>query len=179
MELFYEKNNLLSNKQFDNHIKLYEGYIDKVNKINEKHESFQNASIMSNFQYNLNGIILHELYFKNITVQNSINYDYSVIFNNFEYFEDWKQDFISIAKNTRGWVIYCYEPRTKQYMITSLKDHSDGIICNSIPIIVLDMYEHAYYTDYGNNKEKYINNFIDNIDWVIVQNRVESKGRRI
>lgn len=175
MELFYEENNVLSNKQFNNHIKLYEGYIDKVNDINAKLNDNFNAATLENLQYNLNGIILHELYFSNIATQKNNGNNYTAIFNNLENFNKWKEQFKNIARNTRGWVIYCYEPRVKQHMIISLKDHSTGIVCESVPIIVLDMYEHAYYTDYGNDKETYINNFLNNINWSAVQNRVKLK----
>lgn len=176
MKLFFESNKLLSDIQYNNHLKLYEQYIDKFNTSSEK--LFDNkidenyiTDITEDMQYNLNGIILHELYFSNIA---SDKYDSTIkfeeVFENVN-FEKWKNDFKKIAKKSRGWVIFCYDIRTQQYLIISLESHDKGIVCGCIPLIVLDVYEHAYYTDYGNDKEAYIDIFIDNIDMLEIKNR--------
>lgn len=164
MKLNFEKNNLISFNQFKNHIELYEGYINKVNNIDD------NIFLRKDFQYALNGVVLHELYFDNIGLKKS-TYN-KKIFNNDEQFYKWRDEFINIAMSTRGWIIYAYELRTNKFFNFSLISHDEGLVCGMIPIIVLDMYEHAYYTDYGNNKKEYIEKFIDNIDWEIIENRI-------
>lgn len=166
MKLDYEENNLISFNQFKNHIELYEGYINKVNNIDD------NISLRKDFQYALDGVILHEFYFDNIGLKKSVYT--KKVFKDDERFYKWKNEFINIAMNTRGWVIYGYEPRTNKFFNFSLISHDEGLVCGMIPIIVLDVYEHAYYIDYGNNKKEYIEKFIDNIDWEIVNHRINN-----
>lgn len=168
MKLAYEKNELLSERQFKNHIQLYEGYINKVNKITDGMENIISTS--KDLQYALNGAILHELYFENISNKNNIGANN--LFKDENSFKIWKDDFIKTALNSRGWTIYGYENRTSNFINFSLPSHDEGIICGMIPIIVLDMYEHAYYIDYDNDKLKYIENFLKNIDLNIIEERL-------
>lgn len=178
MKLYYENNNLLSEKQFNNHLQLYEGYIDKVNDIDKKtkERKIENiASTRRDLQYALNGIILHELYFENVQIQKNSNIEIlknETIFKNSEELTQWRDEFFSIALNTRGWVVYAHELRTDKFINFSLTSHDEGLVCSMVPIIILDMYEHAYYTDYSNDKKTYINKFIDNIDWEVVYKRI-------
>jgi len=55
-----------------------------------------------------------------------------------------------------------------------LDTHDDGMFALAIPLLVLDMYEHAYFLQYADNKVEYINNFMKNIDWSVVKNRITS-----
>jgi len=179
MKLFYEENDLISQNQFNNHLQLYEGYIKKVNNINTKmQDKIINDDVITwtyrDMQYALNGVILHELYFENIKINDSKNIYWSLdIFKNGMQYSNWKKEFTTMALQTRGWLIYAYEPRIKQFCNMTLQAHDEGFVCYAKPIIVLDMYEHAYYTDYINDKNKYITQFLNNIDWTVAKNRVK------
>ena len=84
---------------------------------------------------------------------------------------NWKEDFTACAKAARGWCVFAYEQRTGACRNILLDTHDEGNIAASYPIIVLDVYEHAYFSDYGTDKAAYINRFINNIPWDAVEKR--------
>lgn len=186
IEFIYSDDVTVINKaQFEAHMRLYGGYIKKVNEIEAKLESDSGRkdanATYSQFRclkrgetYSLNGVILHELYFENIGGETKDPNDQlsTILENNFGSFEQWKEDFIATAKASRGWVTLAYEQRTKQFMNISLDAHDVGNIVLSFPVLVLDVYEHAYFLEYADNKDEYINNFMKNINWDIVSCRL-------
>lgn len=178
---------VINQEQFEAHMRLYEGYIKKMNEIDEllsDSPDLEGAnSTYSEFRgikrgetYALNGVILHELYFENIggpgtspdeTVRRYLAKDFGS-------YGQWRSHFIATAKASRGWVVFCYDPRSDRFRNISLDAHDYGNIAMSIPILVLDMYEHAYFLQYADNKAEYINKFMNNIDWSIIRERLES-----
>ena len=184
---FQNKSDFLSDKLFKNHCKLYEGYVDKVNSIEKEllsHAERKDANatyskyrgLKKGETYATNGVILHELYFQNIgkTCEEPLSETKKVFEKFFDstsaYFEDLK----ACGKSARGWAILVYEQRTKSFKNILLDLHDYGVITMAYPILILDMYEHAYTTDYGIDKETYINNFIKDINWEVVENRIKS-----
>jgi len=89
-------------------------------------------------------------------------------------YDKWKKHFVATAKASRGWAILCFDPRSNRYRNISLDAHDMGNVQISIPLIVLDMYEHAYFLQYADNKAEYINKFMNNIDWEVIKARFES-----
>jgi len=165
---------------------LYEGYVTNINKIDEilQNGDAQRDKSNSTFSYYrelkrgetyaLDGVILHELYFDNIggkvtepklSVTERIEKD-------FEVFQDWQEDFIATAKASRGWAMLCYDQRSDSLRNISLDAHDLGNIAYSAPLLVLDMYEHAYFLQYADNKVEYINKFMKNINWDVVAERM-------
>jgi superoxide dismutase, Fe-Mn family len=178
---------VINKEQFDAHMRLYEGYINKMNEIDNllrTNPELENAnSTYSHFRgikrgetFALNGVILHEFYFENIGGVN-VSPDETVrryLAKDFGSYGQWRDHFIATAKASRGWVVFCYDPRSDQFRNISLDAHDYGNIAMSIPILVLDMYEHAYFLQYADNKVEYINNFMKNIDWNVIRGRLES-----
>lgn len=181
---FTEDITVVNQAQYDEHLKLYKGYVDKYNEIEEKLASDadrKNANatystyrgLKRGETFALNGVILHELYFENIggkTIEPSDVLE--MISKNFGSFKKWKEDFIAAAMASRGWVLLAYEQRTKSFLNISLDAHDVGNIVLAYPILVIDMYEHAYFLDYGTEKGMYINEFLSNINWDVVQCRM-------
>ncbi len=178
---------VISKEQFEAHKKLYQGYVIKTNEIEKlllANGEWQLAnSTYSEFRclkrgetFALNGVILHELYFENISGINGYTTKYMQenIMQKFGGYAKWRNDFVATAMASRGWVIFIYEQRTKKYMNISLDSHDLGIIAFSYPLIVLDMYEHAYFFDYKTDKESYINRFLECINWDIINKRIEN-----
>lgn len=176
---------VINEEQFNVHMRLYEGYVNKFNEINEilwTNPDTEGAnSTYSKFRglkrgetFSLNGVILHEYYFENIgsTNKEPDNFVSNVIEHEYQSLDKWKEHFLATAKSSRGWVIWCYEPRTGAFRIDSLDAHDVGNFSLSIPLLVLDMYEHAYFLQYADNKIEYMNNFMNNIDWNVVRNRI-------
>jgi len=176
---------IVSRKAYDDHIALYKGYIEKTNEVTEvlttQPEWGTSNATASHYRgwkkgetYAINGVILHELYFQSLgnragpagtKVENMLN----------RYFggtDNWKKDFIACATAARGWCILVYEQRTATFRNIVLDTHEDGNIASAYPVIVLDMYEHAYFIDYGTDKVAYINRFISNISWEIIEKRI-------
>ena len=178
---------VVSRKAYDDHLTLYNGYIKKTNEITQElstNPDWANSNatyshyrgLKKGETYAINGVILHELYFQNlgneagpIGLQNIMNRSHGST-------EKWKEDFIACANAARGWCIFVYEQRTGTYRNIVLDSHEDGNIATAYPIIVLDMYEHAYFTDYGTDKSAYINRFISNIPWGIIEKRAKIVG---
>lgn len=183
----YNGISVVSKEQFEAHKKLYDGYVNKTNEITDLLANnagrLEANSIYSKYRglkqgetFAIDGVILHELYFENIGNNNSQpgNLTKKLIENGFLNFKNWEKDFIACAKASRGWSILIYEQRTQSLRNISLDSHNLGNIVYMIPFIVLDMYEHAYFLDYQDNKVKYIENFLKDINWNIVEERIKN-----
>jgi Fe-Mn family superoxide dismutase len=124
--------------------------------------------------YALDGVILHELYFENIggTTSQPDHITRELLENDFGSYQSWQEDFVATAKASRGWAVLTYDQRSNRLRNISLDAHDLGNIAYSAPILILDMYEHAYFLQYADNKAKYITNFMNNINWQVISGRV-------
>lgn len=181
---FTHKTSVVSRKQFDDHLTLYHGYVTKTNEttnilITQPEYSTANATgghyrgWKKTETYAINGVILHELYFQNLGSEGGpVGSKMQKLMDT--YFggtDKWKEDFIACATSARGWCVLAYEQRTGTCRNILLDTHEDGNIATAFPIIVLDMYEHAYFIDYATDKAAYINRFISNIPWDMIEKR--------
>lgn len=187
MEFIYSDDvTVINQAQFEAHMRLYEGYINKVNEIEKELDTSGDRksanSTYSKFRglkrgetYSINGVILHELYFENIGGETKEPNEKLKLMleKDFLSYDTWKEDFVATAKASRGWVTLAYEQRTKKFINISLDAHDVGNIALSFPVLVLDVYEHAYFLEYADNKTEYINNFMNNINWDTVNCRME------
>jgi len=181
---FTHKTSVVSRKQFDDHLTLYDGYIQKTNEATNTlttNPEYTTANATGGHYrgwkktetYAINGVILHELYFQNLGSQSGpMGAKMQQLTNQFfSGADNWKADFAACATSARGWCALVYEQRTGTCRNILLDTHEDGNIATAYPIIVLDMYEHAYFIDYGTDKAGYINRFISNIPWDVVEKR--------
>jgi Fe-Mn family superoxide dismutase len=120
----------------------------------------------------------HELYFENIGGDASEAREETVfsIEQDFGSLDRWAEDYVAAAKASRGWAVFCYDQRSRRLRNISLDQHDLGNIAYSAPIVVLDMYEHAYFLQYADNKAQYIENFMKNINWTVVGGRLSQMG---
>ena len=181
---FTYKTGVVTRKQFDDHMQLYHGYVEKTNEITQKlatdPEYAKANSTASHYRgwkkgetYAINGVILHELYFQNLgsdAVPTGPKMQH-ITDRYFGGWDKWKEDFVACATSARGWCILVYEQRTGTCRNILLDSHDDGHIATAYPILVLDMYEHAYFLDYGTDKESYINRFTEKIPWDTIEKR--------
>lgn len=178
---------VINEEQFNAHMRLYQGYINKMNEIDgllKGDSGYADANttyskyrgIKRGETFALNGVILHEYYFENIGSKNNMPDDKvkDYIGKDFGNFNNWSTHFIATAKASRGWVVLCYDFRSKSLRNCSLDAHDVGMFALAVPLLVLDMYEHAYFLQYADNKVEYINNFMKNIDWSVVKDRISS-----
>jgi len=181
---FTHKTSVVTRKQFDDHITLYHGYVEKTNEITQKlatDPQYDTANATASHYrgwkrgetYAIDGVILHELYFQNMGSETATPGAkmQAITDRFFGGYAKWKEDFIACAMSARGWCVLVYEQRTKTCRNILLDNHHDGNIATAFPILVLDMYEHAYFLDYGTDKAAYINKFIAQIAWDTVEKR--------
>jgi len=176
---------IVSKKAFEDHIKLYHGYVEKANEIlqeldknpktDKAHKNYSHfRGLKKDLNYNLNGVIHHELFFGNLGGKGKeIGQNFVKLAQKcFGSFENWKKDFCATAKSARGWAIACYEQRTGKLQNIMLDAHDEGMVTSSYPLIAIDMYEHTYALDYGTDTTSYIYNFFDDICWETVKKRM-------
>ncbi|MDE4541486.1 Fe-Mn family superoxide dismutase [Thermoanaerobacterium sp. R66] len=176
--------NGISQKALQEHYKLYEGYVSKTNEIWEKLTTSDREKANATYSeyrelkleetYALDGVKLHELYFENLggTGGPATGIIASMIKCDFVSYENWLNDFKACALSSRGWTVLCFDPIDLK-LHNYLQDlHNHGIISRSIPLLIIDTYEHAYFIDYGTDKKGYIDAFMNNVKWDEVNKRV-------
>lgn len=114
-----------------------------------------------------NSVVLHELYFDGLS-PNSGDTTIDVktaIENRFGSIEKWWSDFAASAKDAAGWAMLVKHPANgKLYNVVS-DEHTMGVLWMAVPLVVIDVYEHAFYIDYQNRKAEYVDKFLRHIDW--------------
>ncbi len=175
----------ISDAQIYDHWNLYLGYVKNVNQLNQDllELTQKNSSQLiiadrrRRYGFEYNGMVLHEYYFGNLK-SNSKKLDpstqlYQALEKTWGSFDAWQNDFINTGK-TRGigWAILYMDPTTKQLTNHFIADHEMGHISGFTPILVMDVWEHAYMVDHkAGGRADYITAFLTNINWEVVQNR--------
>lgn len=159
-----------SAKLISDHYKLYEGYIERLKALKEpfqhavsRNDKWTASMISREMGFLRNAIILHELYFGNMTPCGKGR--------PLELHFDWEKEFRLLGSATTGWVVLAWCPRTKKPIIFTMKEHGQGYVAGTKPLLVMDVYEHSYMPDYGLNKDAYIDAFFRNINWDVVRQR--------
>lgn len=183
--LKYKSLDGLSEKQIaEHHDVLYAGYVKKINEIRSKLTSVNRETANATFSdlrelkieetFAINGVKLHEGYFDNLGGNGKASGDaLKMIEKSFGSFESWQNDFIACGLVSRGWVVLAYDLDDKRLYNYICDVHNQGGVWNCIPLLVLDVYEHAYFIDYGTARKKYIEIFMKNIDWGFVNNLIK------
>ncbi len=177
-----------SDELLNNHFKLYEGYVVNTNKLIEKiieldkkdeHDSPCFAELKRRLGWEWNGMRLHELYFGNLTKgSNSFNIESTIgkkITEQFGAFEVWdKYMRASGALRGVGWVVLYYDTLGDMVFSSWINEHDVGHPTGCTPLLVMDVFEHAYLTDYGLARADYIDAFMKAVDWEVVNKRFEA-----
>jgi Fe-Mn family superoxide dismutase len=170
-ESFPYATTVVSKAQYDAHMQLYTGYVAKVNQPGtpgDDYRGWKKAEI-----YALDGVILHELYFQGLNAGGQAPGEKftELATQAFGSFARWREDFVACAGAARGWCIAVYDQRTRTLRNALLDTHDEGHIAAAYPLLALDMYEHAYFLDYTTDKGKYIEKFLENVNWDVVEQR--------
>lgn len=164
---------IISQKQYDEHYKLYRGYVDKVQNLLKKPESTREWS--RDFNYAYAGARLHQLYFEHINLPPVENKQMlKVIKESFGSVSKWAQSLLDLAMTCRpaGWALTCYNTFDNNLINIAFDSH-DHLIPDMIPLITIDGYEHSYLIDFGIDKAAYFKKFIEAMNWDLVWSRFE------
>ncbi|MCX7956189.1 MAG: superoxide dismutase [Patescibacteria group bacterium] len=178
----------ISKKAVEEHLKLYQGYINKYNEIQEKLSQLTDDDFLkANQTYSLvrelkvelsfawGGIINHEIYFSHLGGEGKISDSdlFKQIKKDFGSFENYKKDLKATGISARGWVWTAWNEKEKR-LFNYLGDAQNTFpVWYAKPILALDVYEHAYFMDFGSNRGNYIDVFFENLNWKEIEKNFE------
>jgi Fe-Mn family superoxide dismutase len=180
----------LSERQLsEHHDVLYAGYVKKYNEIVEKSKTLDLESTNGTYSelrelfveknFALNGIKLHESYFENMTdkpeeISGTIK---KLIEARWESIDKWQAEFSALGIAARGWVVLAFDYNTGQLEHYIYDMHNQGGVADTELVLVMDVYEHAYFLDYATARKDYIGAFMGVIDWNVVNERVKHQDK--
>lgn len=164
--------------------KLYQGYVKKWQEIQEKLDLVNLSSANATFSelralkieetFTANAIILHEAYFDILGGDGKEEREIvKAIERDFGSFEKWLEEFKALGMASRGWVILAFDFNDGKLRNYIADAHNLYGIWGAAPILVLDMYEHAYFIDFGSDKKTYIETFFQNLNWKIINKKFQ------
>ena len=168
-----------------NHFALYSGYVKNFNALVEiikkmgadKYGTPEFAEVNRRLGWEFNGVRMHELYFENLTKSykqpNQSSRIYRKISEVWGSFESWEKEFRALgAMRGIGWVVLYHDKATGQLFNVWINEHDVGHFAGCTPLLVMDVFEHAYLSDYGLKRADYINAFMNVVNWVLVEQRL-------
>lgn len=182
--LLYKELPGITERQLAEHYKLYEGYVKKYNELrtlaknaategaNGTYAEIREINIEKVFA--LNAIKLHEAYFENMSpeeqscngaIQQLIEAQWGSV-------ASWAEDFAALGLASRGWVVLAWDfdnQRLENYICDA---HNQGGVWNTGALLVLDVYEHAYFLDYATARKDYVSQFMKLVNWQVVNERI-------
>jgi superoxide dismutase, Fe-Mn family len=183
----------ISDQTLEMHFKLYEGYVRETNRLTEQITQFLKdgtvdqeempaySELTRRLGFECNGMVLHEYYFDNLKRHGSGDPGRTSIFikeaeSSFGSYAVWKTDFSSIAKMRGvGWAICYRNPMNGRLSNHWITLHETGNVAGFTPLLVLDVWEHAFLLDYKpSERGKYIEAFFSNINWDVVEERLRA-----
>jgi len=187
--------NGISDRTLEMHFKLYEGYVKETNNLREQIDKILSdgrvdqeempaySELTRRLGFEYNGMVLHELYFDNMTKKPSGKAAArfrAAAEASFPSFEIWKTDFASVGKMRGvGWAICYLDPSHGQLSNHWITLHETGNVAGFVPILVMDVWEHAFLLDFKPaERPKYIEAFFANVCWDTVDRRVAAFDRR-
>ncbi len=174
----------MSDTLLKNHFTLYQGYVTNTNKLIDtmmamvkegKAATPEFAELKRRFGWEFNGMRLHELYFGNMKKSGHAISEGELkkcLVHLFGSYEEWEKAFKAVGTMRGiGWVVLAYDPEGKRLFNLWIGEHDVGHLAGTIPLLIMDVFEHAYMVDYGLKKIDYIETFFKNIDWSVVEKR--------
>lgn len=169
-----------------NHFTLYQGYVTNTNKLMEtlnqmmkegKSATPEFSELKRRFGWEFNGMRLHEYYFENLGGKGGLEKGgklYQKISEDFGSYETWEKEFRAVgAMRGIGWAILYQDNRTGQLFNFWVNEHDTGHPAGCLPILILDVFEHAFMLDYGLKRADYIEAFFKNINWAEAEKRIK------
>ena len=176
-----------SDQLLKNHFTLYQGYVTNTNKLIDILEAMEKegkyatpefAELNRRLGWEFNGMRLHELYFGNMTktptqLQPNSDLAQKLKVNWFNSLENWEKDLRAMAAMRGiGWVALVHDKVSDRLFNIWIDEHNTGHFAGATPLLVMDVFEHAFMLDYGLKRADYIEAFVKAIDWSVVEKRL-------
>lgn len=178
----------ISKDQLEVHFKLYQGYVNNTNIVNDKLSAFianndfgspEYAELRRRLGFEFDGMRLHEYYFDNMKANGgALNPEsalYKKLVEQFGSYQQWETDFKKTGgMRGIGWAVLYQDPWSKRLFNFWISDHEFGHPAGFQPILVMDVWEHAYTVDYkATERPNYIDAFFKNINWDVANSRLQ------
>lgn len=167
------------------HLTLYEGYVKNSNLLQVALRSLDEqgktrtpeyAGYKRMYGWEYDGMRLHEAYFDQLGGDGLLRPDSSLgqaLSAQYGSYEAWKQDFIATGMMRGiGWAVLEYEPISHKFTNAWVNEHDTGHLVGNQPILIMDVFEHAYITKYGLDRAAYIDAFFRNLNWDVSNKRL-------
>ncbi|MFZ1627250.1 MAG: Fe-Mn family superoxide dismutase [Candidatus Moraniibacteriota bacterium] len=168
----------------NNHFTLYEGYVKNTNALSDKLKALTEkgefstpefAEFKRRFGWEWNGMRMHELYFGNMSKAATTLTDGALkekIVTTYGSLENWEKNFVGTGSlRGIGWVVLTHDIETGKLYNVWVNEHDLGHLVGTTPLLVMDVFEHAFMVDYGLRRADYIAAFMKAIDWSVVEQR--------
>lgn len=183
------KVNGLNDELLKMHFKLYQGYVTNTNTVLKKLAALdadgqsktpEYAGLKRILGWEFDGMLLHEYYFDTFGDPKALDTKsalYAKIEKDYGSFDKWKADFISTGlMRGIGWVVAYIEPKSGRLINEWINEHDVGHIAGGNPILIMDVFEHAYITQFALERNKYIEVFFNNINWDVPSKRFDKNS---
>ncbi len=169
-----------------NHFSLYQGYVTNTNKVldtldqmlkGDKASTYEFAELKRRLGWEFNGMRLHEYYFDNLGGKAEINKSGKLakkMAEDFGSYEAWEKDFKATGSMRGiGWCVLYQDSATGKMINFWINEHDVSHPAGCRPLLIMDVFEHAFMIDYGLKRADYISAFFKNVDWVAVEARLK------
>jgi superoxide dismutase, Fe-Mn family len=176
-----------SDTLLNNHFTLYQGYVANTNKVmdalaamlkDDQTVAPQYAELKRRVGWEFDGMRLHELYFENLGGKSPLNKTGKLgakLAVEFGSIEAWEKDFRATgAMRGIGWAVLYQDNVSGKLFNQWINEHDGGHPAGCIPLLIMDVFEHAFMLDYGLKRAAYIDAFFANINWAIVEGRLKT-----
>ncbi len=169
-----------------NHFTLYQGYVTNTNKVMEtlaqmlkdgKTATPEFAELKRRLGWEFDGMRLHEYYFENLGGKTAFDKSGKLAKRmtvDFGGYDAWEKDFKATgAMRGIGWAVFYQDNATGKLVNFWINEHDGGHPAGCNPLLIMDVFEHAFMLDYGLKRADYIEAFFKNIDWASVEARLK------
>jgi len=175
--------NGFSDPLLEDHFGLYQGYVSHTNDLLEKlrglastgFDTAEFSELKRRLGWEFNGMRLHELYFSNLgggggSPKGELA---TSLIREFGNLEAWNEEFCAVGSMRGvGWATLYHDPVSDRFMNLWIDEHDTYHAAGCTPLLVMDVWEHAFAKDYGTDRDRYINAFMENVDWRAVETRL-------
>lgn len=169
-----------SKELMETHVGLYKGYVENTNKalgiLRGEGDDYERGEVRRRFAWEFNGMRLHELYFDTMKPGGS-DHDgdhrfVEAIQNEFGSLDNWDKRFREVGTiRGIGWACLTYDPIEERLFNTWINEHDGGALAGTHPLLLMDVFEHAFIKDFGTDRDAYMDAFFDTVDWTVVERR--------